>query len=390
MMAATANSADNSFRADVEFLRKHVDTIVLGKAGAGPQVAVVPAYQGRVMTSTTGRKPRPSFGWINYEHVASGKLTPHINVYGGEERLWLGPEGGQFSIFFAPDAKFELSDWQTPPVIDTDTFQVVDQSDTAVHFRHDARLKNYSDAMFDVRIDREIELLSKENAEKSLGVNLGDMPFVGYRSTNKLTNTGKNAWTKPTGLLSIWILGMYKPGPQTTVVVPFVAGEDEQLGPIVNDAYFGKPPAERLKVGDGVLYFSGDGNFRSKIGIPPKRARDIAGSWDAAAGVLTVVKYTQPAQGVTDYVNSMWEVQREPFGGDVVNAYNDGPPSPGAKPLGPFYELETSSPALALPAGGSAGHVQETYHFEGERKLLDSLAQQLLGATLAEIEAAFP
>ena len=75
----------------------------------------------------------------------------------------------------------------------------------------------------------------------------------------------------------------------------------------MNDAYFGKPPAERLKVGDGVLFFSGDGQFRSKIGLSPKRARDVAGSWDAEAGVLTIVKYTQPAAGVTDYVNSMWE-----------------------------------------------------------------------------------
>jgi hypothetical protein len=162
------------------------------------------------------------------------------------------------------------------------------------------------------------------------------------------------------------------------------------LGPIVNDAYFGKPPAERLQVGDGVLFFSGDGNFRSKIGIPPKRARDVAGSWDAKSGVLTIVRYNQPARVITDYVNSMWEIQKEPYGGDVVNAYNDGPPSPGAKPLGPFYELETSSPALALPAGGSAEHVQETYHFAGDRTMLDAIARQLLGAQLTEIETALP
>ena len=40
--------------------------------------------------------------------IASGKTQPHINVYGGEDRFWLGPEGGQFSIFFAKDAKFDL------------------------------------------------------------------------------------------------------------------------------------------------------------------------------------------------------------------------------------------------------------------------------------------
>ena len=65
--------------------------------------------------------------------------------------------------------------------------------------------------------------------------------------------------------------------------------------------------------------------------------------------MLTLVQYDQP-EGATDYVNSMWEIQKEPFAGDVVNSYNDGPPAPGAKPLGPFYELETSSPGRSARA----------------------------------------
>ena len=146
----------------------------------------------------------------------------------------------------------------------------------------------------------------------------------------------------------------------------------EQLGPIVNDAYFGKPPAERLKIGDGVLFFSGDGKFRSKIGTlaeaGARRRRQLGrGAWRADDRQIQ-----SAGAASTDYVNSMWEIQKEPYGGDVVNAYNDGPPSPGAKPLGPFYELETSSPALALAAGTSAEHVQETYHFEGDRAALDA------------------
>ena len=59
--------------------------------------------------------------------------------------------------------------------------------------------------------------------------------------------------------------------------------------------------------------------------------------------MLTLVQYTRPA-GATRYVNSMWAIQQNPYGGDVINSYNDGPPAPGAAPLGPFYELETSSP----------------------------------------------
>jgi hypothetical protein len=169
-----------------------------------------------------------------------------------------------------------------------------------------------------------------------------------------------------------------------------VPGDNANLGPVVNDAYFGKPPAERLVIGDGVLFFSGDGEFRSKIGLSPQRAAGVAGSWDPDAGVLTIVKYSRPPANETAYVNSMWELQKEPFAGDVVNSYNDGPPSPGAKPLGPFYELETSSPALALKSGESAVHGQDTYHFEGDRASLDALSQVVFGASLDEIEGALP
>ncbi len=387
-MVSQIYAAYGAFQTDVDFLRQHVETIVLGDEAVGPRVAIVPAYQGRVMTSTTGGDEQPSFGWINYTHIASGKSTPHINVYGGEERFWLGPEGGQFSIFFPPGGKFELADWQTPATIDTEPFAVVDQSASSVRFRHDAVLKNFSRSEFNVRVDRQIELLSRANAEKSLGEKLGDVRMVGYRSTNRLTNVGRQDWKKESGLLSIWMLGMYKPGERTTVTIPFRQGDEAELGPIVNDAYFGKPPAERLVIGDGVLFFSGDGKHRSKIGLSPRRARDVAGSWDANAGVLTIVKYSQPDRSVTDYVNSMWEIQEHPYDGDVVNSYNDGPPEPGAKPLGPFYELETSSPALSLAASQSAEHVQETFHFEGDRAKLNAIAKSVLGVTLQEVEAA--
>ncbi len=175
------------------------------------------------MTSTTGGQSQPSYGWINYEHIESGKSTPHINVYGGEERFWLGPEGGQFSIFFPPGGKFELADWQTPPAIDTRPAwwtEVKLRSPFAM--RHAQEL--FREPSFISASIARSNCSQKADAEKSLGVELGDVRMVGYRSTNRLTNIGENDWKKQTGLLSIWILGMYRPGPQTTVVVPFRSG----------------------------------------------------------------------------------------------------------------------------------------------------------------------
>ena len=93
---------------------------------------------------------------------------------------------------------------------------------------------------------------------------------------------------------------------------------------------------------------------------------------------------------MTDYVNSQWELQDKPFAGDVINSYNDGAPEPGKKPLGPFYELETSSPALQLKVGEQGTHTQITCHFEGSPAELTKISEKVLGVSIAEISSVFP
>jgi hypothetical protein len=384
----TEKRPDSTFKSDVAFLREHVDTIVLRDATGRAQIAIVPAYQGRVMTSTAGGDSGTSFGWINYDQVIRGvDRHAQINVFGGEERFWLGPEGGQYSLFFSPGEGFDFANWQTPPLIDTVPFDVVEQDATKVVLHANAVLQNYSKTKFQFTVTRSVELLAPDAAAESLDVKLDGISYVGYRSTNQLANTGDADWQKDSGLLSIWLLGMYKPGPCTTVVIPYRPGSIEKLGPLVNDAYFGKVPEHRLKVTESEIFFSGDGKHRSKIGVTPQRSTGICGSYDAERNMLSIVKYNQPGPEVTEYVNSMWELQEQPYRGDAVNAYNDGPPEPGAKPLGPFYELETSSPALALKSGSSATHVQETYHFVGAEQDLDRLSNRLLGVSIGEIKS---
>jgi hypothetical protein len=212
--------------------------------------------------------------------------------------------------------------------------------------------------------------------------------MVGYETDNRVTNTGSHAWKPETGLLSIWILGMYNPSPETTVVIPFREGGEEALGPKVNDTYFGKVPPEYLRVEKQKLFFRGDGTRRGKIGISPQRSKGIAGSYDAAGQVLNIVTYNVQ-DAPHGFVNSMWELQDEPYAGDVINSYNDGSPEPGAAPLGPFYELETSSPAAALKPGETMKHIQRTFHIQGSEEELNPLAQRLLGVRLDAIKAAF-
>ena len=87
--------SENSFQADAEFLKQHYDFHVL-RNEAGGRAIVCPALQGRTMTSASQGDDGQSYGFINYD--AFGKPhDPQINLFGGEDRIWISPEGGQFS-----------------------------------------------------------------------------------------------------------------------------------------------------------------------------------------------------------------------------------------------------------------------------------------------------
>jgi hypothetical protein len=392
IMTATVSLAPRAgagtFGEDAAFLKGHTELIVLSDKKDQARVAISPAWQGRVMTSTAQGNSGLSFGWINRELIASGKLLPHMNAFGGEDRFWMGPEGGQFSIFFAKGAKFEFADWQTPAVFDTLPFKVASQSRDQATFTAGFGLTNYSGTPFQVAVKRTVRLLDTAAAWKKLGVpSHDDVSLVAYETENQISNAGNNPWKKETGLLSIWILGMFNPSPSATVVAPIKPGPESELGPKVTSDYFGAVPPDRLVVKDDAVFLSADGKYRSKIGISPKRSKAVLGAYDADNQVLTIAQFSQPA-GVTDYVNSLWKLQDNPYGGDAANSYNDGPATPGAKPMGPFFELESSSPAAALAPGQSLSHVHRTIHLSGPEPALDAVARATLGVSLSAIKTA--
>jgi len=378
-----------SFKDDVEFLKKYTSIEILSDESEQAQIVVCPDLQGRVMTSTANGFSGKSFGWINYSFFEAGQNNPHFNPYGGEERIWLGPEGGQFSVYFKKGDPFDLDHWYTPAAFNEKAFSIVEKGDSFIHFRKTAKIKNYSDTKFDIEVNRIVRLLTAQTVAELLNTALAnDLNVVAYQTENSITNTGEKEWTKETGLLSIWILGMFNPSPSTTIVLPFKAGPEKELGPIVNDVYFGKVPADRLKIEDNIIFFSADGTYRSKIGISPQRCVPFAGSYDADNKVLTIVNFSFD-ENETDYVNSLWEIQDEPYAGDVVNSYNDGPPAPGAKPMGPFYEIESSSAAAALQPGEANNHVHTTIHIQGSESQLDVIAKKVLGVGLEDMKNAF-
>jgi hypothetical protein len=276
-----------------------------------------------------------------------------------------------------------------PEPLDWGAWNVASQSTDAVRFLRRMTLENHSRTRFELEVDRTVRLLTSAEVSALLRESpASDVRVVAFESSNTVTNVGSSPWLAESGLVSIWILGMFNPTSDTTVAIPFAPGPESTLGPVVNDAYFGKVPADRLVIGDSVVLFRGDGQHRSKIGLSPSRALSIAGSYNAAEQVLTLVQYTRPPEAGR-YVNSMWEIQREPYQGDAINSYNDGPPAPGETPLGPFYELETSSPALELAPGQRYTHVHRTFHLVGPLSELDRFAEVTLGIGLNELTRAF-
>ena len=377
-----------TFGYDLAFLEKYIHPVILKNESGNAQVIICPEWQGRVMTSTAKGHGGYSFGWINYGLIRSGKLQEHINAFGGEDRLWLGPEGGQFSWYFKNGASFDFENWFVPRAIDTEPFDLIGSGTGFVKFRKDMHLVNYSGKEFNIRIDRSIYIMDMKQVEESFGIAIDkSIAVVAYKGENRITNTGNFAWTKETGMPSIWILDMFSPSPEVTVVIPFRKGPESALGKIVTDDYFGKIPSDRLITGDSLIYFKADGKYRSKLGISPLRALPVAASYDADNKSLTIVSFSLH-EGVTDYVNSLWKIQENPFSGDAVNSYNDGPLADGSQ-MGPFYEIESSSPAAALEPGQDLVHVHSVFHFQGEEEKLSVITRKILGVSVGKIKNIF-
>lgn len=386
----------SDFEHELEFLRNHTDVVVL-EGALGERVVVAPQWQGKTMTSAVGRKHSPGLGWINHAFIASGRVDIQANLHGGEDRFWIGPEGGQFAFYFDPGRPFDFSFWRCPELIDRQPFEVLNQAAKVIRLRSGGRLRNHRGVDFEMGLEREVRLLDRPAIERLLeqrlpGFTLPDaVEVVGHESSNQLRNTGDRDWLPENGLPCIWNLGMFRPTPRTVMLVPFkplASGTEQEVAPI-NCGYFGDLDARRLRIepAAGVALFAGDGRYRSKLGVAFERARAELASWTPEEGRFTLVQFNLPDRVTHGYCSNLWQVQQQPWKGDVVNVYNDGPNESGGC-LGPFYELETLSPALGLSVGQMYEHRHRTTHFLGAREDLESLATNLFGVSLSEVERA--
>jgi len=376
-----------SFAYDANFLKaKDSSVVILKNDGGTGQIIISPKYQAKVFTSTADGPGGKSFGWVNYKEFDLKEPDAHMNAFGGEDRLWLGPEGGKFSLFFKPGTTQVFDNWHTPAAVDKEGWKLELDScgPKSVLLSKTTNMQNYAGTQLQIKLDRSVVILENTEIQQILSITLDStVKAVGFSTINSITNAGTQAWDKATGAPCLWNLDMFTPSPATIIVVPY---EQNTTGTIATTDYFGQIPPDRVKISNGTLYYKADGKSRGKLGMPPNRIKKFAGSYDVANNVLTIITYNFDTKAT--YLNQEWRTDRDPFIGDAVNAYNDGPLANGTQ-MGPFYEMESVSPAAFLKPNEKLTHKHSVFHFTGSKDGLNTIALKTLGVSLKDIQAAF-
>ncbi len=364
-----------SYQQDVALVSSRTPVIELVGEDPSARLLITPNLQGRVMTSTYGGPTGKPNGWFDRAKLKAGE-GPYAGL-GGEDRVWIGPLGSQFSFYYQQLEPLNEDNWLVPAVMEQDPYELVVYTPTSVSVRKEMELTNFGGTNFKLRVDREVSLLDKPAAEKNLGVSLPEqVAFVAFRSESRLINQGDNAWDRQTGLATLLSMGMYAGTDSTTVLIPLP--DSTELSEIFQ--YFAPLDQNRLRITDGVLHFRTDGRLRSKIGIPRELAPPIYGSYAADEQRLSIVRYRQTDDSL--YFNSNVTVQADPFRGEVIPVYNNGPLSDQVSPEASFYEMESAAALRSLAPGDSLWHYHEVYHFGGEETELAVIAKLVLGADL--------
>lgn len=376
LMTQSVTALEQTFDQDLARLNKHFSPIVL--TDQKRSIAILTELQGRIMNATVGDKSNASIGWIDRDHLDQDKVKSS-SLAGGIDRLWFGPDGGKFSVFFEPGVETAPENIRPPQAITNDPFELKTKTGNSATFEKQLTLTNHLGFKFDAEVTRKISIFNQNEVEEKLGIDIPDhLNWVGYGSENTVQNTSKTAWTAENGLFSIWTLGMFEA--TATVVIPLT----KPLKRATN--YFVPPSDQQVNIVGNTLFYKADADFMNKIGVPPEYTMPVMGSYNEKRKLLTLVLFSITPD--SKYVNAVWDWQAPPLEGEIINIFNDGIQENGER-FGPFYEMETSSMALSLLPGQRHSHTHQTFHFIGDDEHLNTITEDLLQTSIEEIKNAF-
>jgi hypothetical protein len=239
----------------------------------------------------------------------------------GGERLWLGPES---DWFWKKTDRVDFHQYQVPPGLDPDSWQITSSSATAaeVELRLELRCP-HADRHLRLHVRRRFELLD----EKSLAARPG---AVGLAITTTLTiNDGT-----PGQPVDLWAVIQVPVG--GTMVVP-------TLMPAVARDYFDPCPAGEMQISPRCFQLRIGGATMFKLGVSPvATAGRIAYLRPARQGTLVLERFF-PVLPALAYADTPLQSLGSP--GDAAQFFNDG------GKFGVFGEMEHRSPALLCGRG---------------------------------------
>ena len=125
-----------TFGYDLNYLsQKDSGLIVLSGEDGKSQIIVSAKYQAKVFTSTADGLDGTSMGFVNYKFFDAGKVDEHMNGFSGENRFWIGSEGGKYSVFFKKDSEQVFDNWHTPKPVDIEPWDVTFADNGKVAFK---------------------------------------------------------------------------------------------------------------------------------------------------------------------------------------------------------------------------------------------------------------
>ncbi|MEW4924912.1 DUF6786 family protein [Algibacter sp. 2305UL17-15] len=362
--------SEHSYQNLLNTIKSQTEVVELISNNGKARLMVSPFHQGKILASTYDGLDGDYNGWINTIALAD-TISKNKNI-GGEERLWLGPLGSQFSFYYQQIKPISDANWKVPETIDAEPYQLVAIEKDVVSLTKNMRLTNFVGTIFNLKIDRTITLFNSEAIKQNLNIDFdSSMNFVAFETKNTLTNTDSIPWTKNTGLIGLWSAGMYKGTDDSVVIIPL-----QHQGNLDNIyTYFGTLDETRLLLKENTLLFKGDGKYKTKIGIPPQFAPNMYGCYTKSKNRLTIVEYKKENDSL--YSNSFISIQDEPYKGEAIPIYNNNKD---------FFELESNAALKEMQPNETDTHWHRVYHFSGSETELSEIANALLGIDLEDCE----
>lgn len=366
------------------------DPIVLHDDDRNQLVVVAPNLVGRVICTGMDGTESQTNAFVNAQQIREGFSTSGYaartgegwNNFGGAERIWFAPEGGPHGFFFKPGVEQNWHNYLMSEPLQAISYETteVGKDGRSVTFEAPVEMTSYAGHEVTLHVKRTISLL--EDCPFALGLS-GKVDFVGFESRTCAKNLGDRRLDKTSTPVAIWTVGIFNPGPQVIVLLPYKEGSDSELGNPITTEYFryflsadrdDAFLARHWSDEAGCVLVKADGKAQLKLEMLKRRSLGRLAAVDLGKNEITIVDFNLYPE--LDYAASFFlPYDGDPLDGGVMSAFmNVGQPLSAENPA--LFELETCSPIMELNPNAQFCHASRTYRVRTDRQGLMELCER--------------